>query len=103
MGVEKQKRTTQLLSMDELQRRPCEVDGFPAWFHRWVEQDRVLLQVDGMFSAESEAAMVRRFHAQHVISPGCHSEVVRETFALVEYPDGVVATVKPELVRFVNE
>ena len=92
-----------LVSMGELRLRPCEVDGFPAWFHRWVEQDRVLLNVGAFCKPEDAAAINRRFRASGVIPGGGSIDVVRETFALVEYPDGVVATVKPELVRFVNE
>ena len=35
----KRKRTpTRLLSMDYNIARPCEVDGRPALFHRWVEE-----------------------------------------------------------------
>lgn len=61
----KRRRTkTRLLPMDELRARPCEVDGRPALFHRWVEE----------YALE----------------------------ALVEYQDGTVALVKPELIRFTD-
>lgn len=68
-----------LLSMDECQHRPCEVDGRPALFHRWIEEDCELTQVAGLFN-----------------------EVIHHTFALVEYQDGTIATVKPELIRFTD-
>lgn len=81
--MEKDKKV-RLLPMDELRARPCEVDGKPALFHRWIESDRVLVTVDGF----------NRYR------PGNRAEVIRETFALVEYEDGAVGKVKPELVRF---
>lgn len=102
MGA-KQKRTLQLLPMDELQYRPCEVDGVPAVFHRWVEEDRALLNVNVHVSAPTRAKLVRMYKSEHIIPDGCNIEVLRETFALVEFLDGSVAKIKPELVRFVNE
>lgn len=75
MGKEKKAR---LLTMDELQNRPCEVNGTPALFHRWVEE------------------------ARPVVRPAAFRfvEVIHETFALVEYQDGTIGKVKPEAVRF---
>ena len=34
----KDEKKVRLLIMDELDARPCEVDGRPALFHRWVEE-----------------------------------------------------------------
>lgn len=34
----KKGKKTRLLTMDELHARPCEVDGRPALFHRWIEE-----------------------------------------------------------------
>lgn len=59
--------------------RACEVDGKPCLFHRWVEEDTILI------SAESEPVFSRH------------------TLALVEYPDGSVGKVKPELVTFLDK
>lgn len=102
MGVKK-KRTMQLLPMDELRCRPCEVEGRPALFHRWVEEDRALLRVEALVSAKSVISINNRFRSEGVVPPGCAIDVIRETFALVEYRDGTIAKVKPELVRFVVE
>ena len=102
MGVKK-KRTLQLLPMDELRCRPCEVEGRPALFHRWVEEDRALLRAEALVPARDVVKMHNRFRADGVVLPGCGIDVIRETFALVEYRDGTVAKVKPELVRFVIE
>ena len=91
-----------LLSMDECQHRPCEVDGHPALFHRWIEEDRALLQVECFVDEHQLDMIVRRFHEVGLALPGYHYEVIRETFALVEYQDGTIATVKPELIRFTD-
>lgn len=95
-------RTLQLLPMGELQNRPCEVDGRPALFHRWVEEDRALLRINAFTTPEEQQKLVYKFRDGGLVSPGCSTEVIRETFALVEYRDGTIAKVKPELVRFVD-
>lgn len=77
----RKKTKARLLSMDELQARPCEVDGVPALFHRWVEGSRVInLDVIAF-----------------------KMDVLHNTYALVEYRDGTVGKVEPERVRFVRE
>ena len=94
---------TRLLSMDELRARPCEVDGVPALFHRWIEEDRVLLKIDKVCSPGHANAIYRRFRSEGIYPPdGCHTDIIRETFALVEYRDGTIDKVKPELVRFLD-
>ena len=77
------KKTTKarLLSMDELQARPCEVDGLPALFHRWVDEN-ITVKIDVALDKV---------------------EVIPHTLALVEYMGGTVAKVEPERIRFVGE
>lgn len=98
--MKRKPKQTRLLPMDELQHRPCEVDGRPALFHRWVEEDRALLRVNAFTSSEERARIAREFSAGCIIPAGCFTDVIRETFALVEYQDGTIAKVKPELIRF---
>lgn len=92
-----------LLPMAELQNRPCEVDGRPALFHRWVEDDRALLNINAYVSTPTVHKLVGIFRDEHIVPSGCSIDVLRETFALVEYRDGTVAKVDPLLVRFVVE
>lgn len=96
-------RTLQLLPMDELRSRPCEVDGVPALFHRWIEEDRALLNTGAFVSPEHFRDITRAFRVDRVVPPGCSVDVLRETFALVEYRDGTIGKVKPELVRFLDK
>ena len=92
-----------LLSMHELLARPCEVDGVPALFHRWVEEDRAVLRIEVLARGEKMGELHRCFHDSGVVPPGCSVDVLRETFALVEYRDGTIAKVDPVLVRFVGK
>ena len=94
-----------LLPMGELQNRPCEVDGRPALFHRWIEEDRALLRHNfSVIESEDRRYYAERyFFEKNVCLPGCSFDIITETFALVEYQNGTVAKVKPEQVRFVNK
>lgn len=98
--MKRKPKHTRLLPMDDLQHRPCEVDGRPALFHRWVEEDRALLRINAFTSAEKRERIAREFSEGLIIPAGCFTDVIRETFALVEYQDGTIAKVKPELIRF---
>jgi hypothetical protein len=60
--------------------RPCEVDGKPAFFHRWVEDAWIV--------------------PPSLMVGGHNGGNVRSTFALVEFQDGSVKKVDPEAVRF---
>lgn len=95
-------KKTRLLTMDELQARPCEVDGVPALFHRWIEEDRALLKIDRFCTPGEANVICRRFHAEGTVPTGCHVNIVRETFALIEYRDGTIDKVKPERIRFIE-
>lgn len=86
--MKRKPKRVRLLSMDECQHRPCEVDGRPALFHRWIEEDRVITATNGL---------------GHYIPGTPAINVIRETFALVEYKDGTIAKVKPELIRFTDK
>jgi hypothetical protein len=79
------------------------VDGRPALFHRWIEEDRALLKFDNFLMAPERDALVHRFRSEGLVTPGCSTEVIRETFALVEYRDGTVDKVKPEAIRFMDK
>lgn len=99
----KKETKTRLLPMDELRWRPCEVDGVPALFHRWIEEDQLLFRGDIPGSIGATQEFHRKLRKLGRIPECCQQlDVIRETFALVEFLDGVVAKVKPELVRFVD-
>lgn len=97
-------KKARLLSMDELQNRPCEVDGRPALFHRWLEEDQLLFRGDIPNRIGATQEFERRLRKLGRIPECCHQlEVIRETFALVEYQDGAIDKVDPLRVRFVDK
>jgi hypothetical protein len=87
---------------DDPDLRPCLADGKPATFHRWVEEDKALLQTDVLVRREDMLRICRLFQEEGVVSAESHIEKLRTCFALVEYPDGSVGRVKPELIQFLD-
>ena len=84
------------------QMRPCEVAGQPCLFHRWAEDDQVLMNCNSTSQDEAEK-MIQQFKANKIAGPNFSTEVMRHTYALVEYPDGSIGKVKPELVTFLDK
>ena len=82
--------------------RPCLVDGKPAVFHRWVDEDKGLLKINAFVRMPEAEALNRTFHEDGIVPNCCSMEKLRTTLALVEYPDGSVGKVKPELVQFLD-
>lgn len=86
----------------EPQTRLCEVDGKVCTFHRWIEEDKALLKINTFTRYEEQVILRRRFVEEGVVPLGCSTEVVRRTYALVEFADGSVGKVDPELVQFID-
>ena len=82
--------------------RPCLADGKPATFHRWIDEDKALLQVNALVHPDHRQEIARRFHAEGVADGSSTIEKLRACFALVEYADGSVGRVRPELIQFLD-
>ena len=82
--------------------RPCLADGKTATFHRWVDEDKALLRVHALVRPEDQLMVSRRFRETGVVGGDTSIEKLRTCFALVEYPDGSVGKVKPELITFLD-
>lgn len=99
----KKHKKARLLTMDDLRARPCEVDGVPALFHRWIDVDSAILKINVRTHPRTEATLVRGFKESGVCPAGCSVEVIRNILALVEYRDGTIDKVELERIRFTGE
>lgn len=82
--------------------RPCLVDNKPAIFHRWVEEDRGILQVHAFTKPDYIDQMRREYEEKNIIPASASLEKLRSVKALVEWPDGSVSTVGLELITFLD-
>lgn len=83
--------------------RPCTVGDTPGTFHRWVVQDRILLEIQTFCKTEDRIRINRDFHNNGIIGPECSAKVIRENFALIEFSDGSVGFIEPRNVRFTDK
>ena len=82
--------------------RPCLADGKPATFHRWADEDKGVLKINAFTTPSEQEVLHRRFMDCGIIPNCCSIEPLRTCFALVEYADGSVGRVKPELIQFLD-
>lgn len=82
--------------------RPCLVDEKPAVFHRFVEEDRALLQINAYCEPGDRERIRREFQETGVYPDTCYATTLRSTLALVEFPDGSLRKVDPELVTLLS-
>lgn len=82
--------------------RPCLVNGKPAIFHQWVVQDRALLKINAFYKPDSQAERYRIFKEEGIIPPDCSVEKVKDTLALIEWPDGSVSLEPVLHVHFID-
>lgn len=82
--------------------RPCLADDKPATFHRWVDDDQAMLRINTFCRPEDQELIVRRFREEGVLDTTASVEKLRTCLALVEYADGSVGRVKPELIQFLD-
>lgn len=95
-------RTQLCKECHDLQTRLCEVDGRPAIFHRWADGDQLVMQQNAFLPMAEQDAVLRRARATGTVPLGYTTEVISQTYAIVEYYDGTVATVRPERVKFTD-
>lgn len=83
--------------------RPCEADGKPAIFHRWVQEDKALLQMESRLPFDVVMEIKRDFNLHGFAPANAKIEKISQTFALVEYEDGTVRKVEPEVIQFTDK
>lgn len=84
--------------------RPCTVYGNKALFHRWIEEEKLIIKVDSTLRIKTEhiSIALRDYHKNGIIAPGLSTEKITYTYALVEFEDGHVEKVEPTDVVFDN-
>lgn len=93
-------REVRLEQAKKVNGRLCEVDGQPAFFHRWVQHDHIVVQYNCLIREAEAEAKAKRSQETGLYGPGQETRILTQTFALVELLDGHVKKVAPEKVRF---
>ena len=85
--------------------RQCYANNKKALFHKWIDIDEVLVKLNGCISPNE----LRRINenidtiiTNNVYSSNFNTEVIKRTYAIVEYEDGTVDYVDPKSIRFID-
>lgn len=87
--------------------RPCIVDGNKALFHRLGTDEGIVVKANTYMKPADFCSWTYEVKKElsdknNVLPAGCELHKCSKTFALVEYEDGVMERVQPELVRFID-
>ena len=82
--------------------RPCTVNGSPAFFHRWADEDRGLLKINAFTRPDEREHLYQYYRERGIVPECCSIEALRRTVALVEMPDGSIKTVPATEIRFTD-
>lgn len=82
--------------------RPCMANGKKGLFHRWVEEEKLIIKIESIARKRPEYLNValQDYRENGIIGPGMSTEKIKYTFALVEFEDGHVDKVEPTIVIF---
>lgn len=82
--------------------RPCTVYGNKALFHRWVEEEKLIIKIESALQRKSEYRDIalKDYHKNGIIGPGLSTEKIKCASALVEFEDGHVEKVDPTVIVF---
>ena len=85
----------------ENQLRRCFVGGERAFFHRWIDKETPLLNINRTFSREEIGKILNEIKSGSMVSPmGIDIIIRKQCYALIEYEDGTVEEVEPTSIRF---
>ena len=91
------------VTFEHAEYRPCLVDGEKALFHRWVDEEKLVLHIDDCFTDYKQAEKIREIcETSRIISINCGTEKIRATLAIVELANGMIKEVEPTQIRFVD-
>ena len=84
--------------------RPCLVDGKKALFHRFVEDNQLLLQFEGFIPMKGNYVQktIERYKTDNILPSDVKPKIVKAIFALIELEDGTVKKVDIESIKFLD-
>lgn len=80
--------------------RPCFVGEKRAFFHRWIDKEKLLLKINEQLNYTAMQYIHNRFIEDNIAPDFCDVTIHKITLGLVEYEDGTVAEVEPTSIRF---
>lgn len=91
------------ITMTSNEYRPCLVNGQPAVFHRWADEEQIVLKTCSMqhFNKENFSD-IKSFNNILVITPYTDFYKIKKVFGIVELSDGNVKRVEIKNIKFTD-
>ena len=85
--------------------RHCYASNKKALFHKWIDIDEVLVKINGCVSSDDLRKIneiIDTIITNNVYSSNFNTEVIKRTYAIVEYEDGTIDYIDPKSIRFID-
>lgn len=85
--------------------RQCYANNRKALFHKWIDIDEVLVKLNGCVRPNDLRKInenIDTIITNNVYSSNFNTEVIKRTYAIVEYEDGTIDYVDPKSIRFID-
>lgn len=91
------------LTIETAEYRPCLVYGDrEALFHRWVEDDGIIVKLSAPFKHDMQRNLARDIIKTNIYPHYADPIIVKRIAGLVEYHDGMIDMVDPKDIRFLD-
>ena len=92
-----------LLKIESAEYRPCLIYGErEALFHRWVNDDSIIVKLNAPFQYDMREKLVRDVMKTNIYPHYADPVVVKRVIGLIEYRDGTIDVVEPKDIRFLD-
>lgn len=81
---------------------PCVVDGRKALFHRWVDEEKLVVQFDSFIMPDKAKIVMDRYNEQGYLPCTANTKTISFTYGLVSFEDGHVEKVEPTSIVFID-
>lgn len=82
--------------------RPCFVNGENALFHKWIEKENVILQSNYVVRSGRLVTIREEYDKIKIVPSGFTAVKLGETYAIVEFENGLINLVDPRDVKFLD-
>lgn len=91
------------ITIEPAEYRPCLVYGDrEALFHRWVEEDDIIVKLNARVQYDMRKNLVRDIMKTNIYPHYADPVVVKRIVGLIEYCDGTIDMVEPKDIRFLD-
>ena len=90
------------ITINSVEYRPCIINGEKALFHKWVDNELLILKFNTMLKKESIEQYRKMFEKTKIVPVNTTTEKVKVTLGLVEFENGSIKEVESTSIVFLD-